>query len=87
MEEGRNVFEEGNAFTMEALQQQLDQLTACQDFQASCCNMLDCQSSIHSLAGCFALSNMHASSTPALLWPKVPALESQRGFSDVLCTG
>ncbi len=33
MEEGRNVFEEGNAFTMEALQQQLDQLSACQDFQ------------------------------------------------------
>lgn len=32
-EEGRNVFEEGNAFTMEALQQQLDQLSACQDFQ------------------------------------------------------
>ena len=37
MEEGRNVFEEGNAFTMEALQQQLDQLSACQDFQVSCC--------------------------------------------------
>jgi hypothetical protein len=34
-EEGRNVFEEGNAFTMEALQQQLDQLSACQDFQVS----------------------------------------------------
>jgi hypothetical protein len=29
------VFEEGNAFTMEALQQQLDQLSACQDFQVS----------------------------------------------------
>lgn len=35
MEEGRNVFEEGNAFTMEALQQQLDQLSACQDFQVT----------------------------------------------------
>ena len=29
------MFEEGNAFTMEALQQQLDQLSACQDFQVS----------------------------------------------------
>lgn len=33
MDEGRNVFEEGNAFTMEAVQQQLDQLQACQDCQ------------------------------------------------------
>jgi len=28
LEEGRNVFEEGNAFTMEAVQQQLDDLAA-----------------------------------------------------------
>jgi len=35
MDEGRNVFEEGNAFTMEAVQQQLDQLQACQDCQVA----------------------------------------------------
>ena len=33
LEEGKNVFEEGNSFTMEALQQQLDQMTALQEYQ------------------------------------------------------
>ncbi len=35
LDEGRNVFEEGNAFTMEAVQQQLDQLLACQNCQVA----------------------------------------------------
>jgi len=34
LDEGRHVFEEGNAFTMEAVQQQIDQLTASQHAQA-----------------------------------------------------
>ena len=34
LEEERNVFEEGNAFTMEAVQQRLDQLTADHKAQA-----------------------------------------------------
>ena len=35
LEEGRNVFEEGNAFTMEAVQQQLDDLAAKHEAQVS----------------------------------------------------
>lgn len=37
LEEGRNVFEEGNAFTMEAVQQQLDDLAAKHEAQVSVC--------------------------------------------------